>query len=227
MDYSALRQTLPAWLAFKRTDGKTVSLKAELGSTAVSDIISGKSAKPRYPNLTRIAAALGITIDELFIDPYGEPFAPAQPITPIDIKPGGNAEMAMRFEVGARDVPILGNAKAGLSGIFMGNGEPIAYISRPPVLAGVPGAFAVYVRGDSMEDRYYDGELIYVNPSKPVRRNSFVLIELHNKEAFVKRFIKRDDDFISVEQFNPRGKIDYVAKTVKHIYRIVGSAEEI
>lgn len=220
-----LRRTLPLWLAKKRTDAQSVSLKAELGRTAVADIISGKSAKPRYPNLVRIARAMDITIDQMFDDPFAEEMPVATDPQAVDLRGGGTA-VAMRLGPAPHDLPIMGEGKAGLSGIFMGNGDPIALIPRPPVLHGVSTAFAVYVRGDSMIDRYYDGELVYVNPAKPVRHGSFVLIELKNHEAFIKRFVKRDNNLLTVEQFNPRCFIEYPESTVKHVYRIVGSGED-
>jgi len=47
-----------------------------------------------------------------------------------------------------------------------------------------------------------------------------------NGEAFIKRYIKRDDNLLTVEQFNPRTPIEYPSALVKRVYRVVGSVED-
>ena len=40
------------------------------------------------------------------------------------------------------------------------NGNQASEVLAPSTLAGVPGAYAVYVVGDSMEPRYFEGETV-------------------------------------------------------------------
>ena len=70
-----------------------------------------------------------------------------------------------------RDLPVLGAVKGGSEGFYFNEGEAKEYLVRPPILAGVATAFALYVEGDSMEPRYFAGELLYVNPNRPITRN--------------------------------------------------------
>ena len=230
MNHDDLARWLPERIARAKTNFRDVSRAAGLGDGAVRDIIGGKSRKPRYDTLLAIAKVLACRVEDLYQDPLPKPEAADEQFPPhdgpIDIAPGSHVEIAGRLPSLIRDLPVLGQAKAGYTGIFIGNGEPMMLTDRPPNLVGVRNAFAVYVRGESMEPRYFDGELVMINPMKPVRRGNFVLIELMNREAFIKRFVKRSDDFVTVEQYNPVSTIDYPAATVRHVYRVVGVSDD-
>ena len=231
MDIKDLRLYLPDRLRAAKTNPSKLAVDSGLGVGAITDILSGRINKPRYDTLAAIAKVLNCAVDDLYQDPYGV----AQRIAleeqrdapPIDIRPGGTAEMAMRLVEGARDLPLVGQARAGLDGIFIGNGEPMAFVRRPPNLTGVVAAFAVIVRGDSMEPRYFEDEIVYINPALPVSRGKFVLIETIRNEAFIKRFVTRDARFLKAEQLNPPITLEYAALDVKNVYRITGSAEGI
>src|SRR5690606_35560631 len=117
--------------------------------------------------------------------------------------PGGGAVI--------RDLPVLGTAVGGDDVISDLNGAPNEYIARPPVLAAVDNAFALYVTGDSMEPRYFAGEVIYVNPNRPVTPGSFVVVELKDHRGFVKRLLRRTEKAVLVEQYNPPKRLEYRA----------------
>ena len=53
-----------------------------------------------------------------------------------------------------------------------------------------------------------------------------MLIELTNREAFVKRYISRSDHVVRAEQYNPAAIIEYPADTVLSVFRIMGATEE-
>lgn len=126
------------------------------------------------------------------------------------------------FAAGPRNLPIVGNARGGDQAFFLDNGEVQGMAHRPAQLIGVPNAFACYMTGDSMEPRFEEGELLYVNPIKPPRPGHYVLIELKDHQAYVKRLIRRTADKVIVEQFNPRKELSYPTEDIRHIYRVVG-----
>ncbi|MEX2295840.1 MAG: S24 family peptidase [Dongiaceae bacterium] len=127
--------------------------------------------------------------------------------------------------IGGRDLPIMGAVRGGAEGFFFNDGEPKEYLRRPPFLEGAANAFALYVDGDSMEPRYFAGEILYVNPNRPVTRNCFVAVELADGQGLIKQFLRRDDTLVVLRQFNPGKEIRIQTDQVRHIYRITGAGE--
>jgi SOS-response transcriptional repressor LexA len=126
---------------------------------------------------------------------------------------------------GQRDLPVMGAVKGGSDGFYFNEGEAKEFVERPSNLKGVFNAFSLYVDGESMEPRYFAGELLYVNPNRPLTRNCFVAVELSDGQGLIKQFLRRSDDEVVLRQFNPAKDIHLKAGDVKQIYRITGSAE--
>jgi len=124
-----------------------------------------------------------------------------------------------------RDLPVLGAVKGGSEGFYFNEGEAKEFVLRPVGLQGVANAFALYVDGDSMEPRYFAGEMLYVNPNRPITKGCFVAIELADGQGLIKQFLRRSDDLIVLRQFNPPKDLRLAARDVKRLYRITGSAE--
>jgi len=125
----------------------------------------------------------------------------------------------------ARDLPVMGAVKGGAEGFYFNEGEAKEFVVRPPALGGVSNAFALYVDGESMEPRYYAGEMLYVNPNRPITRGCFVAVEMDDGQGMIKQFIRRNDDHLVLAQFNPPKEIRLPVAQVKRIYRITGSGE--
>ena len=85
-------------------------------------------------------------------------------------KAPANAASPENISSHASDLPILGSGVGGDEewGIFVDNGDVYGYTRRPGNLVGVGGAYAIYVVGKSMTPRYEHGEMLHVNPFKPV-----------------------------------------------------------
>lgn len=126
---------------------------------------------------------------------------------------------------------VLGMAEGGRDGWAPFNGDVVQYITRPENLMGVPGAYAVFVRGKSMLPRYAPGEIIHINPGRPAEAGSYVLVQRRNPEdenqplAVVKRLVRRSAARVTLEQFNPPKTFDVPAKDIVSIHRVVGSSE--
>lgn len=124
-----------------------------------------------------------------------------------------------------RDLPVIGSVKGGSDGFYFNEGEAKEFVERPANLRGAFNAFALYVDGDSMEPRYFAGELLYVNPNRPLTKNCFVAVELSDGQGLIKQYLRRNDEEIVLHQFNPARDIMLKAVDVKRIYRITGSGE--
>jgi len=127
---------------------------------------------------------------------------------------------------GARDLPVLGEARGGENGFFLTNGEVLAYAERPPALRNVRHAYALVMRGTSMEPRYFEGELLCIHPLRPVHRDNFVHIELHDGRSYVKQFLRRDDEWLWLRQLNPEATVQFRNVDIKHCRRIIATAED-
>jgi phage repressor protein C with HTH and peptisase S24 domain len=126
---------------------------------------------------------------------------------------------------GQRDLPVMGAVKGGSEGFYFNEGEAKEFVERPANLRGVSNGLALYVDGDSMEPRYFAGELLYVNPNRPLTKNCFVAVELIDGQGLIKQFLRRSDDEVVLRQFNPPKDIHLKAGEVRKIHRITGSAE--
>jgi len=140
-------------------------------------------------------------------------------------RPQQNARIAGPIAL-AGAIPVYGHAMGGGDGQFVLNGNHISDLIAQPALAGVPGAYAVYVAGESMEPRYHPGEAVYINPRLPVRRGDYVVAQIvgddeDQPEAYVKRFVGQDGNVLRLEQFNPNKILEFPRKRVVSIHKIV------
>jgi len=202
---------------------KASAFGESVSQQVVQHLTSGRNTTSK--SLVPIAKALDVSVEWLTTGEGGN----------FTVKGGGanlRASKAMRDN--ARDaerVPVLGMAECGPDGWSLWNGDIIDTIPRPMNLAGAPKAYAVYIVGDSMEPRYYSGELAHIHPGKPVTIGAFVLVQMrpdHDGEtpkAVVKRLIKRSATKITLEQYNPAKKFDIKTDDIVSIHRVVGSGE--
>jgi phage repressor protein C with HTH and peptisase S24 domain len=124
-------------------------------------------------------------------------------------------------------LPVLGRSAGADDGRLLMNGDIIDTVACPPGMENVPGAYAVYVVGDSMEPRYYAGETIYVHPNKPPRKGDFVVFQIKNDNeaepplGFVKQYITKTPTRLVVQQFNPPKEIEYDLADVISVHKVV------
>lgn len=122
-------------------------------------------------------------------------------------------------------IPVLGIAVGGDDGMFELNGTVHAWIDGPTSLAGVDGAYAVYMRGESMEPKYTAGQELFVHPHIPVRPGSYVVVQLTDGTAMVKRYLRKDEHGIVIEQLNPRAEVALSSESVASVHLIVSANE--
>lgn len=153
----------------------------------------------------------------------------ASTINPQETVPaGGNYYSPEKWP---RDLPVMGIGECGTDGWSLWNGEVIQMAPRPPSLAGVPKAYAVYAKGDSMEPRYHPGELVFINPAKPIEPGNYVLVQVKPRHegdapgALLKRLVRRSATKVTLEQFNPAQKVEIKTSDIVSIHRVVGTGE--
>lgn len=130
------------------------------------------------------------------------------------------------------DVPVFGMAVAGNGdGDFSLNGDVVDRVRRPAGLVGNRAAFAVYVRGDSMEPRHYQGDLLYVDPARPARSGDDVLVEMKPLRpgepgpAYIKQLAVQTPLRIILRQFNPAKDITLPGDKILRVSKILKLAD--
>lgn len=157
------------------------------------------------------------------------PKPPERPlVSPSDVDPYGAVPVPPRQNM-PRDVPVYGVA-AGADGAATFNlewGSAVDYVARPPGIAHVRSAFAMYVANDSMEPRYFRSELVYLNPRRPAAPGDFVVVVLRSSHpgepppCFLKRLLRRTTEAVTVEQYNPREQVSYPTAQVDQVIKVI------
>ncbi|MBL4839651.1 MAG: hypothetical protein JKY47_02335 [Thalassospira sp.] len=191
------------------------SREANVNEATLRSFLKGRTkTMPRYDTLDKLASAAGTTVEQMLGVASATPSQPFQ--EPSDTKAAD------------KRVPVIGyTGPDGKYGLFYGN--PCKHVLRIDPIVDVANAFAAYVMDDTMELRYSKGDIVYINPSQPVRQGNSALIELTDGSARIGRVAAIDGEGNVTLQFLNVADSDhfkeYPASQVKNIHRIVGALE--
>ena len=149
---------------------------------------------------------------------------------PFYLPEPGNASVTGQKASRGPKIPLYGSAVGGEDGEFILNGNHLDDVFAPPSLSGIGDAYAVQINGESMWPRYEDGETVFVNPRRRPVKNDYVIAEIHVDEnspplAYVKRLVKRTDQELILEQFNPPKTLRFEGQSVKSVHYVLRSGE--
>lgn len=184
---------------------------------AVSRWESG-DASPASERFPAIAEHLGTTVEWLMMgNGLRETSAPRQE--------NGNASIVDLPRGSQGLLPVYGQAVAGVEGQFPMNGNILFWVVAPPQIARIEGAYAVSISGDSMLPRYEDGEIAFVDPTRRVRKGDYVVAQIHSDDsdvpqAYVKRFIRHNEEELVLDQFNPPKELGFDHERVVSVHYI-------
>ncbi|MHC5308150.1 LexA family transcriptional regulator [Bartonella sp. LJL80] len=132
-----------------------------------------------------------------------------------------------------RRLPVYGQAVAGVNGEFELNGNVIFDVLCPPRLYDANDAYAVQVSGESMWPRYRDGEIVYCDPTRRVKKGDFVVAQVMMDEyatapqAFIKMFVRHNAEELVLEQFNPAKQLTFPHARVVSVHYIALSGDSL
>jgi len=198
-----------------------------IDATGVNRMLKGQR-KIKADELSAIYAYLE-SPDESVSKPLGEPAVVDNTQQSVALETIGRVESVpgtKSFLEQPRDLPILGSVRAGAVGFFLDQGEVQGMARRPPVLQGVKGAFAVYVRDESMFPAFRPGWIVHIHPTRPVKPGDSVVIEQTDGQAFLKDLVRRTAKEVICRQWNPAQEVKYPASKVKSIMLVVASTIE-
>ena len=135
------------------------------------------------------------------------------------------AQFAPGLAPDRRDIPVWASAAAGdEDGTMLLTDSPIDYIRRSETMVGVANPFAFYIVGDSMLERFAQGDQAMVNLSLPPRPGDDCIFINQAADGtmfgLVKRLLRSSVDRWQVRQLNPRRDFDLSKKKWSRAYRI-------
>jgi phage repressor protein C with HTH and peptisase S24 domain len=137
-----------------------------------------------------------------------------------------NASIGPRNGGGWREVPVYGQAVAGEDGEFLMNGDVLFRAFAPPQVVEIADAYGVRVSGISMEPRYFDGEVVFVDPSRHPRAGDFVVVQVRPDDnsapwGYIKRYVRRNTKELVLTQLNPDKQLTFRNDDVLSVHVIV------
>jgi phage repressor protein C with HTH and peptisase S24 domain len=211
--------------ALEKIGATQADLARQLGlaPSAVSRMMRGER-QMKLLEAVQVAQFLGVSQDDVLrhageestLPPPSEPPRRGRPPRPASAFPASRQDQ----------MPIKSAARGGgEQQMFLEDG-PIGYTARPANLAGVRGAYAIYMVGDSMEPRYLAGWLLHVNPFKPPTRGRDVVVYKTDHAVLIKQFVSWSDDTLVLHQFNPDAELRVARNEVAECHLVVGVDQE-
>lgn len=178
----------------------------------------GNTTMPEAEKFGQLAQLLGGT-SEWYLTGRGTSPANTDAI-PV---PASNAMIGEKVTEAGRTIPVYGQAVGGVDGEFLMNGNKLFEVLCPPSISPVAKAYAVQISGDSMEPRYFDGEIAFIDPTRRVFKGDFVVAQVQFDEhepplAYVKRFVRHNADELILEQFNPPKELRFPHDNVVSVH---------
>lgn len=198
MDKKQLKQQLDAL-----PRGAQAALAAHLGYSAsvTNKLING----PR-----RIMADEADKIREFFDNYKGGEQGGLPMVLPLRARPAPAAPVLVHPQASPdlADIPVWASASAGdEEGTIVLTDSPIDFIRRSELMLGVAKPFAFYIVGDSMLERFAQGDMGVINPSLPLRPMDDCVFIQHGEDGviygLVKRLLRATPDSWRVRQLNP------------------------
>ncbi|CAM1630663.1 Peptidase S24/S26A/S26B/S26C [Bartonella apihabitans] len=128
-------------------------------------------------------------------------------------------------------IPVYGQAVAGINGEFAFDGKKLFEVPCPPQLLNLDNAYGVEVAGDTMSPRYEDGEIVYINTLRRVKKGDYVVAKIMTQEedsfptAFIKRFIRHNEKELVLTQLNPAKELVFPHQHVLSVHYIALAGE--
>lgn len=186
--------------------------KAALNKDTINRIESGE--KPRQDSIERIAAALGVELHELYAARSGRGEVESREGEVV-------ADRVGDYRRG--DIAVIQEGEASPEGLAWDAETPpareVERTSRPYDFRD-PGAYAVVLRGDSMEPLLKRGMRLIVSPNIPVGDGDLAYAQLKSGERLVKIARKQNGGWL-LSSANPAYEPRYVSgDQVEHIHRV-------
>ena len=202
-----------------------------------------KGAMPRTNTLEKVLGPIGMSLAQFYDLDRSAGRMPAP-------TPGQLHERAALPVRGARepmDIPLLGTAQASdmeigddgkitfIERMDLNSLEVIDYLRRPPSLAGRQDVYAITVIGNSMLDRFEDGDPAYVDSKRQASPGDYVVVQLRRVQdgeerlhiALLKQLVCRTSNYVELRQKHPEAVFTIPLSEVASVHRVIPWREVI
>ena len=124
------------------------------------------------------------------------------------------------------DLPMLGLPFTNVVVGFQVQKKLVTHCARPDYLVGINSAYACYMLSENMEQRYFHGEILYVDPTLEVKENDFVVIQImitNKLVGIIRKVSEISERQYKVITLNPENKEVFKNSDITAIHKIVGS----
>lgn len=204
-------------LARRRLKWAWLARELEMSDQQVNNWKRRRVPPEQYP---RIAALLGITIEQLLLE--GDAPTGMQVRHEIDPRHADGVRYAGRPRAPQR-IPVQGTAKMGQDGRFFeieypdggGGGFVEAYSADGD-------AYAMRVRGDGMHPAIKHGQVVVVEPAGACVPGENVLIALRDGRRMIRELVATRQDSITVLSVNSGERDTYERRDVDYVHSVAG-----
>jgi transcriptional regulator with XRE-family HTH domain len=203
--------------ALEQVGNTQADLARHLGlpPSAVSRMLRG-GRQMKIQEAAQVAEFLGVAPEEVLRHAgNGEP--PAVHELLRRGRPPRNAPPPFRQTGGSNDViPIRRGTEEA----------PVGFTPRPPNLAAVRDAYAVYVENETMAPRYRPGWLLHVHPYKPPTSGRDVVVCTTDGTMLIQQLDGWNGDVLVLRQLNPEGARGVPRENLVACHLVVGVDQE-
>jgi phage repressor protein C with HTH and peptisase S24 domain len=124
---------------------------------------------------------------------------------------------------GPRRIPVYGYAVAGGDDqVAINPGQVIDWIDTPPIVQATNAdLIAIRVVGESMEPRYFAGEIVIAQVGLPPAKGRDCVIEMLDGSGLLKTYSGMRDGHVFAHQFNPARELPIPATSVKALHSVI------
>ncbi|WP_245287368.1 XRE family transcriptional regulator [Bradyrhizobium elkanii] len=200
------------------------SRRAGLGLSYVNDLLSGKSLNPTRESLAKLASVLDTDVAYFFGEQDTPRIAGLDTNEPSTSPDWRHRDSWREQAGGVSHLPLYRIGLTDPDGFF-------ALVDSRRVTWTTPygdsDAYAITVPDDTNAPRYRIGEVVIVNPSKPVVHGGFAVVRQTDDRVAIREVVTISPDKISVRCLGDEAITEIPRSKVKSLDRIVGSCELI
>lgn len=194
--------------------------------------LKSKNTSPRSDTLRKLLTFVGKTTADL-PGPRAERVAAVPQTNAVPFEMEGASAARMH-----RDVPVYGTALGAdevvdgeaIEQTTLNTGEIIEYRRRPVILDGRVDVYGLYVQGSSMEPRWRDGGIVYVERRKRPAVGDDAVVYLRSPDGddgeqsvcvLIKTLTRKSASYIELLQYNPPVAFRIPMERVKQMDRVL------
>ena len=128
------------------------------------------------------------------------------------------------------DLPMYGLPLPNGGEGFQVQKKMFTHCARPDYLIGVASAYACFMLSENMEQRYFYGEILFVDPTLQIKEKDFVVVQIKAGDrtiGLVRKVAEVSDRQFRLSTLNPDNTEVFKNSDIIAIHKIVGSRSNI